>query len=634
MTRRLRVDHACELPACYPGLQPTARALSHTSWYQWTRATNLICVTVRAPGTPPHACMGGARIDKGHYVRTFGTLRRHAMLQKLTATLAAVALLLASAGAMPSREEIRARQHALRTKRAAAFAGEAKRAEPPPPEPEGHGRGSSSITFANPAAAQFHVPGTSLPDVDFDVGDSWSGLMPISGAANETRKLFFWFWPSKDAAHVDDLVFWTNGGPGCSSLEGFLQENGPISWPTGTGRPVPNQWSWTNLSHVLWVEQPVGTGFSPGTPTITNENDLAAQLAGFFQQFLNVFSELKGKNLFLAGESYAGFYVPYIANFLYANPTMVDLKLQGIWITDPSLSWDLVQEHIPAFAFVQHFENVFAFSKAFMAQIKSASDACGFTNFMDTVTFPPKGLIALPAQSFSGTPTNVVRNCRIWDMVFEEASTVNPAFDIYRIFDVWPILWDVLGFPGSFDNLQSPIYFNRTDVQTAIHAPHIEWEECSGPVFRGRDSSPPSALSVLGGVIDKGVRNVIMHGLADFILIANGSRIAIQNMTFGGLQGFQTPIQPESFSISGFGAIGTAHTERKLTYVEVNLAGHMMPQFSPWSAFKTMSFLLGRIPSLNSTAIDASLLPNNQELFGPGPHSRRNVMVSRSDEEL
>jgi carboxypeptidase D len=52
------------------------------------------------------------------------------------------------------------------------------------------------------------------------------------------------------------------------------------------------------------------------------------------QQFLSVFSELKGKKLYLTGESYAGMYVPYIADYIYAHPTMLDLQLQGIWIAD------------------------------------------------------------------------------------------------------------------------------------------------------------------------------------------------------------------------------------------------------------------------------------------------------------
>ena len=54
---------------------------------------------------------------------------------------------------------------------------------------------------------------------------------------------------------------------------------------------------------MLYIEQPVGTGYSQGTPNIGNEDDLAAQFVGFLQQFLEVFPELKGKKTYLAGES-------------------------------------------------------------------------------------------------------------------------------------------------------------------------------------------------------------------------------------------------------------------------------------------------------------------------------------------
>ena len=77
----------------------------------------------------------------------------------------------------------------------------------------------------------------------------------------------------------------------------------------------------------------------------------------------------------------------------------------------------------------------------------------------------------------------------------------------------------------------SPLYFDREDVKRAIHAPvDVAWTECSDVnVFpRGDASAPPATNGVLASVIEKSERAVIVHGLADFILIAEGTRIAIQ----------------------------------------------------------------------------------------------------------
>jgi carboxypeptidase D len=64
----------------------------------------------------------------------------------------------------------------------------------------------------------FYVNGTTIPDVTFDVGSSWAGLLPISNSTNESRQLYFWYFPSQAAEGVNDLVIWLNGGPGCSRL--------------------------------------------------------------------------------------------------------------------------------------------------------------------------------------------------------------------------------------------------------------------------------------------------------------------------------------------------------------------------------------------------------------------------------
>lgn len=75
--------------------------------------------------------------------------------------------------------------------------------------------------------------------------------------------------------------------------------------------------------------------------------------------------------------------VPYIANYLYEHPGQVDLNLKGIWIADPSLSYNFVQEDIPALQFVQANRNVFPFNSTFMAQLQNMSDVCGYTDYLD-----------------------------------------------------------------------------------------------------------------------------------------------------------------------------------------------------------------------------------------------------------
>ena len=61
-------------------------------------------------------------------------------------------------------------------------------------------------------------------------------------------------------------------------------------------------------------------------------------------------------------------------------------------------------------------------------------------------------------------------------------------------------------------------------------------------------------------------------------------------MTWAGAQGFQTPLETGSFVVEGMGSLGNTQSERGLTYVEVALSGHMVPQFSPAVRFPSSLF--------------------------------------------
>jgi carboxypeptidase D len=471
---------------------------------------------------------------------------------------------------------------------------------------------------------KYIVDGKGIPEVDFDVGESYAGLMPISDKA-DSPELYFWFFPTENEEGKDEITIWLNGGPGCSSLEGFLQENGPFLWQYGTFKPVKNPWTWVKLTNMLWVEQPVGTGFSTGKPTATNEKEVAAQFLGFFKNFIDTFA-LQGKKIYIAGESYAGYYVPYIADAMLDTKDTKYYDLQGILIYDPSLSYDVIQQQIPAVPFVDEWPKLFNFNESFTKDIHERADKCGYTDFFNKyLSYPPKG--PLP------TPPEVKKGCDLWSDIFSAVLLTNPCFDIYQVATTCPLLWDVLGFPGSVPYVPegTGVYFNRKDVQKAINAPVGKWAECSNGVLN-KDTSPPSALSVLPGVIERSKRTIIAHGNLDYVLIRDGSLLAIQNMTWGGKQGFQSEPADEFYvpyhkeykksTWAASGIMGKAHTERKLTYIEVYLSGHMVPQYQPTAALRQLEFLLGRIGSVSERS-NFSFQKGN---YG-NKCSRRNVLL-------
>ena len=72
-----------------------------------------------------------------------------------------------------------------------------------------HKRQSTS-PYLNPNSQKFVVDGTAIPEVNFDIGESYAGLLPISKASNETRQLYFWFFPSKDPDAGEEIAIWVS----------------------------------------------------------------------------------------------------------------------------------------------------------------------------------------------------------------------------------------------------------------------------------------------------------------------------------------------------------------------------------------------------------------------------------------
>jgi carboxypeptidase C (cathepsin A) len=105
-----------------------------------------------------------------------------------------------------------------------------------------------------------------------DLGNGfYSGYLPVTGTQ---KKLHYMATLSRNTPATDPVIIWFNGGPGCSSMLGFAQENGPYIMFDGTYNFTYNDWSWNNNANVIYIEMPAGVGYSIcGNPAECNFDD-------------------------------------------------------------------------------------------------------------------------------------------------------------------------------------------------------------------------------------------------------------------------------------------------------------------------------------------------------------------------
>ena len=136
---------------------------------------------------------------------------------------------------------------------------------------------------------------------------------------NSTRNLFYWFFESRGDPETDPFILWMTGGPGCSGMLALMVENGPYKVGSD-GALSLNPYSWNEKANILFIDQPVGTGFSydsnPLDLGVTNEKEMASNMFDFFQNWFGQNPKYAKLPFFIAAESYGGHYAPALAHFI------------------------------------------------------------------------------------------------------------------------------------------------------------------------------------------------------------------------------------------------------------------------------------------------------------------------------
>ncbi|KAI9402600.1 hypothetical protein POPTR_001G291800v4 [Populus trichocarpa] len=178
----------------------------------------------------------------------------------------------------------------------------------------------------------------------------------------EAVQLFYYFIESERSPKDDPLVLWLTGGPGCSALSGIIYEIGPLSFDyaksSGGGKPVfaLNPYSWTKIANIIFVDAPVGTGFSYSTTWEgyhVSDTISAAETYEFLRKWLVDHPKFLANQLYVAGDSFSGIVAPIIVqeisdgNEVGRQPTM---NLKGYVLGNPLTDHEIDTNSIVPFA--------------------------------------------------------------------------------------------------------------------------------------------------------------------------------------------------------------------------------------------------------------------------------------------
>eukprot|EP01041_Mallomonas_annulata_P006910 gene6910-14028_t len=180
-----------------------------------------------------------------------------------------------------------------------------------------------------------NLPGTESFKIPFR---QFSGYLDVS----PTKKMHYWFVESIRSPTDDPIVFWTNGGPGCSGLIGLLWELGPFK-PNADQTLSFNKNTWNQVANIIFIEAPCGVGFSYSTAPdnvdyITNDDKTAHDNYKLIQEFFIRFPQYFKNKLYLASESYGGHYIPTLAKLIVNNNKLEinpKLNFKGFAIGNP-----------------------------------------------------------------------------------------------------------------------------------------------------------------------------------------------------------------------------------------------------------------------------------------------------------
>ncbi|XP_051130850.1 serine carboxypeptidase-like 28 [Andrographis paniculata] len=384
--------------------------------------------------------------------------------------------------------------------------------------------------------------------------DQYSGYVTVD--RKEGRALFYWLIEASRKPESKPLVLWLNGGPGCSSIAyGASEEIGPFR-ATPDGNLTLSPYSWNKDANLLFLDSPAGVGFSYSNSSADErigDDRTAKDAYKFLTRWFERFPQFKYRSFYIAGESYAGHYIPQLSKVIVdhnkgiKNPT---INFKGFLLGNPLI--DDYHDNIGTFEFWWNHGLISDLT------YKRLNQSCPLDSFL----FPHDHCYSALSEAYS------------------QFGDINP-YDIYG-----PVCPDLgtLPLPWTFrGNDQcvvkyTKIYMNRRDVQNALHAnttgiPH-PWQTCSDTVRGSWADSPKSMLPIFQQLIKAGIRIWVFSGDTDAVLPLSATRYSLNALNLKVNTSWHAWYINQKVG-------GWSQVYEGLSYVTVRGAGHEVPLTRP-----------------------------------------------------
>lgn len=428
-----------------------------------------------------------------------------------------------------------------------------------------------------------------LPGQTFNVSFThYSGYVTVN--QDSGRALFYWFIEAVEDPSTKPLVLWLNGGPGCSSIAyGEAEELGPFHIMKDGKTLYLNPYSWNLVANILFLDSPVGVGFSYSNTSsdLLNNGDrkTAKDSLAFLMNWFERFPQYKGRDFYITGESYAGHYVPQLSQAIVKHNLATSterINLKGYMVGNALT--DDYHDHLGV--------SQFMWSSGLISDqtYKLLNLLCDFESFIH-----------------SSGPCD-----KILDIASEELGNIDP----YSIFtpscpaniSLSNHLLKRRLMAGRISDKYDPctekhsvVYFNLPEVQKSLHvspvAAQSKWATCSDVVSSNWKDSPRTVLDIYRELIPSGLRIWMFSGDTDAVIPITSTRFSIDALRLPTVKPWRAWYEDGQVG-------GWTQEYAGLTFVSVRGAGHEVSLHKPKLALTLIkSFLSGTsMPTLEQVS--------------------------------